>query len=80
MNVETKIYKWSRFKGKAQWVLCFAHIFNLIAQTILRPFRSHKNKNTTTANGDKESGQEDPKDPDEQILLCVFNLDPGFIR
>jgi hypothetical protein len=35
---ELKKLKWPRFKGDTQWIRCFAHILNLIAQAILRPF------------------------------------------
>ncbi|KNF00528.1 hypothetical protein PSTG_06220 [Puccinia striiformis f. sp. tritici PST-78] len=33
---------WPHFKGESTWVHCFAHILNLIAQVLLRPFGSHK--------------------------------------
>jgi hypothetical protein len=30
--------KWAQFKGEPQWIRCFAHVLNLIAQGILRLF------------------------------------------
>ncbi|KNF00677.1 hypothetical protein PSTG_06090 [Puccinia striiformis f. sp. tritici PST-78] len=33
--------------GKTQWICCFAHILNLIAQAILWPFGAHKIKRNT---------------------------------
>ncbi|KAH9468190.1 hypothetical protein Pst134EA_011819 [Puccinia striiformis f. sp. tritici] len=39
--------KWPRFKGETNWICCFAHILNLIVQSILRPFGSTKPKKRT---------------------------------
>ncbi|KNF04359.1 hypothetical protein PSTG_02274 [Puccinia striiformis f. sp. tritici PST-78] len=67
---QIKTYRWPRFKGETQWVRCFAHILNLIAQVILRPFGSHKRKKDTFTNDkDVESDEDEPKDPDDQIRL-----------
>ncbi|OAV95416.1 hypothetical protein PTTG_26669 [Puccinia triticina 1-1 BBBD Race 1] len=41
---ELKKLKWPNFKGEAQWICCFAHILNLIAKAILRPFGPKKRK------------------------------------
>ncbi|KNF05305.1 hypothetical protein PSTG_01520 [Puccinia striiformis f. sp. tritici PST-78] len=72
MIEEIKKFKWARFKGDTQWVRCFAHILNLIAQVILRPFRSHK-KNKHTDYADREDGSDnsdsDEDDPDHQIIM-----------
>ncbi|KNF05542.1 hypothetical protein PSTG_01353 [Puccinia striiformis f. sp. tritici PST-78] len=38
MVSEMKKFKWARFKGDQHWIRCYAHILNLIAQSILRPF------------------------------------------
>ncbi|KAA1125525.1 hypothetical protein PGTUg99_014696 [Puccinia graminis f. sp. tritici] len=54
-----KSYRWPRFKGKTQWVRCFAHILNLIVQVILRPFGSYKKKRNTTANLETDSLSDD---------------------
>ncbi|KAH9471343.1 hypothetical protein Pst134EA_005242 [Puccinia striiformis f. sp. tritici] len=42
MIEEIKKFKWPRFKGEPTWIRCFAHVLNLIAQAILRPFGSHQ--------------------------------------
>ncbi|KNF03930.1 hypothetical protein PSTG_03017 [Puccinia striiformis f. sp. tritici PST-78] len=60
MIEEIQKFKWPHFKGKAHWIRCFAHILNLIAQVILRPFGSHK-KNQTNSSSNIEA------DPDQQI-------------
>jgi CBS domain containing-hemolysin-like protein len=77
MIEEIKNYRWSCFKGETHWVRCFAHILNLIAQVILRPFGSHKKKNnlTTTAdqavesNNEESEEEEEVEDRDDQIRL-----------
>ncbi|KNE90046.1 hypothetical protein PSTG_16491 [Puccinia striiformis f. sp. tritici PST-78] len=69
MIEEIKTYRWPRFKGETQWVRCFAHILNLIAQVILRPFGSHKRKKDSTTNDEEDSDKEEPDDPDQQIRL-----------
>ncbi|KNE90718.1 hypothetical protein PSTG_15824 [Puccinia striiformis f. sp. tritici PST-78] len=75
---EIKSYKWPRFKGDGQWIRCFAHILNLIAQVILRPFGSHKQNKTILTSVDQEQYSDeddeddedaDPADPDEQIRI-----------
>ncbi|KAH9440322.1 hypothetical protein Pst134EB_030941 [Puccinia striiformis f. sp. tritici] len=72
---QIKTYRWPRFKGETQWVRCFAHILNLIAQVILRPFGSHKRKKDTFTNDkDVESDEDEPKDPDDQIRLMFCPL------
>ncbi|KNE92344.1 hypothetical protein PSTG_14244 [Puccinia striiformis f. sp. tritici PST-78] len=71
MIEEIKKFKWARFKGDTQWVRCFAHILNLIAQVILRPFGSHKKKKNTTADSDNvsDNSNSDEDDPDHQIIM-----------
>ncbi|KAH9450330.1 hypothetical protein Pst134EA_027039 [Puccinia striiformis f. sp. tritici] len=74
---EIRKYKWPRFKGKGQWVRCFAHILNLIVQVILRPFGSHKKKASSTSRdqqGDSDD-EDDPDDAEDQIKL--FNQEGG---
>ncbi|PLW57785.1 hypothetical protein PCANC_01410 [Puccinia coronata f. sp. avenae] len=44
MVKELKRLKWPRFKGKTEWIQCFAHVLNLIVQGILWPFGTHKKK------------------------------------
>lgn len=71
MVSEMKKFKWPRFKGEVHWIRCFAHILNLIAQSILQPFRTVK-KNTTEDNDDPfdlcdTSEDEDEPDAEEQI-------------
>ena len=77
MIEDIKNYRWSRFKGATHWVRCFAHILNLIAQVILRPFGSHKKKknlkktaNQAVESNNKESEEEEEvEDRDDQIRL-----------
>ncbi|POW20150.1 hypothetical protein PSHT_03847 [Puccinia striiformis] len=63
----------TRFKGETQWIRCFAHILNLIAQVILRPFGSHQKKRLTSTflddEQDSDLDEEDPEDPDDQIHM-----------
>ncbi|KAA1095326.1 hypothetical protein PGTUg99_022289, partial [Puccinia graminis f. sp. tritici] len=64
--------KWARFKGEPQWIRCFAHMLNLIAQGILRPFGSQKKSkatNPTAPMAPEESGDSssEDEDPEEQI-------------
>ncbi|KNE92758.1 hypothetical protein PSTG_13816 [Puccinia striiformis f. sp. tritici PST-78] len=72
MIEELKNFKWAHFKGGANWVRCFAHILNLIAQVVMRPFGSHKKKKTTNdLNFEEEEDSDDEdidgEDADEQI-------------
>ncbi|OAV88611.1 hypothetical protein PTTG_28973 [Puccinia triticina 1-1 BBBD Race 1] len=77
MIEEIKTYWWPCFKGEMHWVRCFAHILNLIAQVILRPFGSHKRKNNSTStvvpafnsDSDESEEEEEPEDRDDQIQL-----------
>ncbi|KAA1088780.1 hypothetical protein PGTUg99_028961 [Puccinia graminis f. sp. tritici] len=74
MVSELKKKKWARFKGEPHWIRCFAHVLNLIAQAILRPFGSQKKSKTTNQSGsipldnseDSGSGDED-EEAEEQI-------------
>ncbi|OAV89064.1 hypothetical protein PTTG_28829 [Puccinia triticina 1-1 BBBD Race 1] len=68
-----KSFEWPGIKSEFQWIHCFAHILNLIAQVILQPFGSHKS-NCTAASSlddrDQESdNNEEYEDPEEQIKL-----------
>ncbi|EHS64655.1 uncharacterized protein PGTG_21006 [Puccinia graminis f. sp. tritici CRL 75-36-700-3] len=75
MIEDLRSYKWLRLKGEGQWIHCFAHIFNLIAQAILRPFGSNKHKNTAGTSpheyldSDNDETDVEPDDPDDQIKL-----------
>ncbi|KAH9441414.1 hypothetical protein Pst134EB_030079 [Puccinia striiformis f. sp. tritici] len=73
MIEEIKSYKWPQFKGETQWIQCFAHILNLIAQVILQPFGSHQKKRLTSTflddEQDSDLDEEDPEDPDDQIRM-----------
>ncbi|OAV98974.1 hypothetical protein PTTG_25420 [Puccinia triticina 1-1 BBBD Race 1] len=70
---EIKKFKWPRFRGKPQWICCFAHILNLIAQAILRPFgnkdkEQNSNKRTSNnANHDSDESEFEDDDAEEQI-------------
>ncbi|EFP92457.2 uncharacterized protein PGTG_18282 [Puccinia graminis f. sp. tritici CRL 75-36-700-3] len=65
MIEEIKKFKWTRFKGEAHWIQCFAHILNLIVQVIMRPFGRHQ-KNQATAEHEHKSDDEE-SDTDQQI-------------
>ncbi|KNE90033.1 hypothetical protein PSTG_16510 [Puccinia striiformis f. sp. tritici PST-78] len=72
MIEELKNFKWAHFKGGANWVRCFTHILNLIAQVVMHPFGSHKKKKTTNnLNFEEEEDLDDEdidgEDADEQI-------------
>jgi hypothetical protein len=43
--------KWVWFKGKPQWLWCFAHVLSLIAQAILRPFGIQQKQKTKNRAG-----------------------------
>ncbi|KAH9466411.1 hypothetical protein Pst134EB_001477 [Puccinia striiformis f. sp. tritici] len=65
MIEEIKKYSWARFKGKGQWVRFFAHILNLIAQVILRPFGSHKKETQGGLRAHKSDSDNNNSDPDD---------------
>ncbi|KAH9457488.1 hypothetical protein Pst134EA_021364 [Puccinia striiformis f. sp. tritici] len=66
MIKEIKKFKWPQFKGEPTWIRCFAHVLNLIAQAILRPFGSHQV--TTFENEEYELDDED-LDADDQVKM-----------
>ncbi|KAH9458141.1 hypothetical protein Pst134EB_010441 [Puccinia striiformis f. sp. tritici] len=64
----------ARFKGKPQWIRCFAHVLNLIVQGILRSFGTQKkskapNKTRTAPDESDDSSPEGSEagDVDEQV-------------
>ncbi|KNE91694.1 hypothetical protein PSTG_14913 [Puccinia striiformis f. sp. tritici PST-78] len=65
MVLEMKKYKWAQFKGEPQWIRCFAHILNLIAQSILKPFGTLKKKKGT-GNKDNENNLDLPDKSEEE--------------
>ncbi|EFP86205.2 uncharacterized protein PGTG_12161 [Puccinia graminis f. sp. tritici CRL 75-36-700-3] len=86
MVSELKKKKWARFKGETHWIRCFAHVLNLIAQAILRPFGSQKKSKTTNQSGsvplddseDLGSGDEE-EDAEEQIQLYSQGADESSL-
>ncbi|KNE97575.1 hypothetical protein PSTG_09124 [Puccinia striiformis f. sp. tritici PST-78] len=58
MITELKKLKWKRFPGDSQWICCFAHILNLIAQTILRLFGSERKRTTTNMRSAEPNGSD----------------------
>ncbi|KAA1125847.1 hypothetical protein PGTUg99_007977 [Puccinia graminis f. sp. tritici] len=62
---DLKNLKWPRFKGDTHWIRCFAHILNLIVQSILRPFGTHKKKPTPQGQGTDDGGLDSGKDCSE---------------
>ncbi|KAA1125680.1 hypothetical protein PGTUg99_021388 [Puccinia graminis f. sp. tritici] len=63
--------KWPRFKGEPHWIRCFAHILNLIAKAILKPFGTERKSNQ---NIDNDSEDED----DIQQIQHYTNSHPDF--
>ncbi|OAV98894.1 hypothetical protein PTTG_25554 [Puccinia triticina 1-1 BBBD Race 1] len=62
---ELKKLKWPNFKGEAQWICCFAHVLNLIAKAILRPFGPERSSKFGTKNlGDKFQDMSDSETDD----------------
>ncbi|KNF05854.1 hypothetical protein PSTG_00848 [Puccinia striiformis f. sp. tritici PST-78] len=77
MVSEMKKFKWARFKGDQHWIRCYAHVLNLIAQSILRPFGTVKKRSTaksTEADGDTSSDESEGDDAEEQICWCGTTL------
>ncbi|OAV84798.1 hypothetical protein PTTG_31051, partial [Puccinia triticina 1-1 BBBD Race 1] len=67
-----KKFKWARFKGDEQWIRCYAHILNLIVQSILRPFgtankQSVANQQEGDLDSSDSSNESDEEDAEEQI-------------
>ncbi|KAA1067790.1 hypothetical protein PGT21_017083 [Puccinia graminis f. sp. tritici] len=52
-------------KGNTHWIRCFAHILNLIVQSILRPFGTHKKKPTPQGQGTDDGGIDSGEDCSE---------------
>ncbi|KNE93176.1 hypothetical protein PSTG_13428 [Puccinia striiformis f. sp. tritici PST-78] len=80
MMAEIKKFKWPRFKGETHWIRCFAHILNLIVQSILRPFGKviKKTNGNVNLNLDEESEKgSDDEDAEGQISRQV---QPTFIE
>ncbi|KAI7964720.1 hypothetical protein MJO29_002818 [Puccinia striiformis f. sp. tritici] len=81
MVAEMKKYKWTRFKGEPQWIRCFAHILNLIAQSILSPFGTLKKKKATgnRTNNDLDSSDDSEEDEEEAVAqICRYEDDTGI--
>ncbi|EFP84063.2 uncharacterized protein PGTG_09776 [Puccinia graminis f. sp. tritici CRL 75-36-700-3] len=69
---ELKNLKWPHFKGQPQWIRCFAHILNLIAKAILRPFGPQKRNQKETsdlADRSESDSETESSDCEEQIAL-----------
>ncbi|PLW53304.1 hypothetical protein PCANC_06167 [Puccinia coronata f. sp. avenae] len=64
-------YKWPRFHGEPQWIRCFAHILNLIAQSILRPFGCHKKKANSNYDDKSNGSISETEEVDDQIQLML---------
>ncbi|PLW14245.1 hypothetical protein PCANC_14492 [Puccinia coronata f. sp. avenae] len=64
-------YKWPRFHGEPQWICCFAHILNLIAQSILRPFGCHKKKENSDYDDKSNGSILETEEVDDQIQLML---------
>ncbi|PLW18209.1 hypothetical protein PCASD_16937 [Puccinia coronata f. sp. avenae] len=83
MIKKLKAYCWPCFKGEGQWVCCFAHILNLIAQVMLQPFGNSKKKKDSSDQpnqsfNNEDSDQEELDDLEEQIQL--FNREESDSR
>ncbi|OAV87793.1 hypothetical protein PTTG_29279, partial [Puccinia triticina 1-1 BBBD Race 1] len=73
---ELKKLKWTRFRGEAQWVRCFAHVLNLIVQSILRPFGAQKkaksSQNPTTTDPDGSDTLESSDNDNAALQIRPF--------
>ncbi|KAA1108427.1 hypothetical protein PGT21_012450 [Puccinia graminis f. sp. tritici] len=58
MISELEQLDWKQFKGKAQWIRCFAHIVNLIVKAILRPFTRKKSQAGTPEFDDSDEEED----------------------
>ncbi|KAH9468971.1 hypothetical protein Pst134EA_033377 [Puccinia striiformis f. sp. tritici] len=74
---ELKRLKWRRFKGETQWIRCFAHILNLIAQAILRPFGAQKNKRDTKTRARGDADSDDDVSEEDHAEGQIRLLEPG---
>ncbi|KNE91088.1 hypothetical protein PSTG_15484 [Puccinia striiformis f. sp. tritici PST-78] len=72
MVAELKKFKWPRFKGDPHWIRCFAHILNLIVQSILRPFGKVVKKSIDTGDLDNTS-EEGSNDGDAEVQICRYS-------
>ncbi|PLW27873.1 hypothetical protein PCASD_25098 [Puccinia coronata f. sp. avenae] len=63
---------WKRFKGKPQWIRCFAHILNLVVKAILQPFGRFKKK---LACNHPDPNEPDETNKEEEPKNYVTNLD-----
>ncbi|KAA1097341.1 hypothetical protein PGT21_003462 [Puccinia graminis f. sp. tritici] len=75
-----KKFKWARFKGEMQWIRCYAHILNLIAQSILQPFgtvkkRSAARESKGDVNSLDSSDESEGEDAEEQICRAYNSGD-----
>ncbi|KNF00045.1 hypothetical protein PSTG_06669 [Puccinia striiformis f. sp. tritici PST-78] len=64
MIAELEKLDWKRFKGKPQWIRCFAHVLNLIVKVDLRPFARYK----TTAAGAAELDDSDDDNKEGDLI------------
>ncbi|KAH9456701.1 hypothetical protein Pst134EB_012907 [Puccinia striiformis f. sp. tritici] len=81
MVLEMKKFKWARFKGDPQWIRCYAHILNLIAQSILRPFGTVKKQSgpqATDMDVDTSSDESDDNE-DAEDQICRFENDASHL-
>ncbi|KNF01908.1 hypothetical protein PSTG_04732 [Puccinia striiformis f. sp. tritici PST-78] len=74
-----KKFKWARFKGDQQWIRCYAHVLNLIAQSILRPFGSVNKRSTSEASAeDAESLSDNSEGEDAEGQIRRFDHDATY--
>ncbi|OAV89082.1 hypothetical protein PTTG_28818 [Puccinia triticina 1-1 BBBD Race 1] len=74
MMSELKRLKWPHFKGKTQWIRCFAHILNLIVKAILWPFGTEKKKKNVV--GEQEGSVLEDDDAAAQIRVLTHTDKP----
>ncbi|PLW25417.1 hypothetical protein PCANC_27571 [Puccinia coronata f. sp. avenae] len=80
MVSEMKRFKWAQFEGNQHWIRCYAHILNLIVQSILRLFGTAKNKTTTPENDDDVTSLHSSdicKDDDAEDQICRYVNNPS---
>ena len=80
MVSEMKNFKWARFKGNQHWIRFYAHILNLMVQSILQPFGTVNKKQSTateTEDDDKSSASSDDsdlEDAEDQIRRWIISM------
>ncbi|KNE92270.1 hypothetical protein PSTG_14364 [Puccinia striiformis f. sp. tritici PST-78] len=75
-NNPVMVSELKKFKGDQHWIQCYAHILNLIAQSILRPFGKVKKSSTSKAIEEDDELSSDKSEGEEaEDQICRFDND-----